>query len=160
MPSKFSLRYGKAANSVSLNLWKEWLLSLVHKDGRYIFRVKYWIKSIPFLNFFWDLFFREDSPSYESAKSLLDVLGLINALFLTASAGMLGAVNYEELIAADKRWLPEVYDQGNQNITRYHEYWSVFYDLSPSNQLYLDFSTVLTLFFAGITAGSTFTVIC
>ena len=71
---------------------------------------------IPFVNSVNDLIFDSSTPSPESAKSLLDILGLLNALLLASETGILGSVSYSELDSVDIRF-------GNSTDGSYGTYW-------------------------------------
>jgi H+/gluconate symporter-like permease len=59
---------------------------------------------IPFVNTVYDLIFDSSTPSPESAKALLDIVGLLNALLLASETGLLGSFTFDELEAVDIRF--------------------------------------------------------
>ena len=71
---------------------------------------------IPFINLIHDLIFDESTPSPESAKALLDILGLLNALLLASETGLLAAFSYSDLESVDIRF-------SNSTDGSYGTYW-------------------------------------
>lgn len=139
----------------SLFIWYErrklWLVSrsrktfmkIFTKRGKYTFRYRYMLRNIPLINFFYDLFFDGSVVSPDSVKSLMDVLGLINALLLGAVASLFGSVDYEEMIAADA-----LYDESAN--TGYSTYWNKYYSQEPSQYAYMKISNTMIYLFIGI----------
>ena len=75
-----------------------------HKDGTTTYRWRYPLQVLPFINTAYDLFFDDTTIKHESVRSLLDILGLINALLLGAALSMFMGVDYSELTQVDERY--------------------------------------------------------
>lgn len=136
------------------------------------FRYKYPARMLPVVNFFYDLFFASNTITPESSKSLLDILGLLNALVLSGLFGLMASVTFEDTSKADELWWGITAKNGMiggipLNITdylavkratgqykfkadypsasNYQVYWHKYYDNPPSAQLYIWLSNALTL---------------
>ena len=118
-------------------------LKIFTKRGKFTFRYRYMLRNIPLVNFFYDLFFDGSVVSPDSVKSLMDVLGLINALLLGAVASLFGSVDFEEMQAADA-----LYDKDAD--TGYSRYWNKYYTQEPSQYAYLKISNTMIFLFIGI----------
>ena len=102
------------------------------KDGRY--RWLYPMRILPLCNFFYDLFMDDSPINRESVKSLLDILGLINALLLTTVLSMITSLDYEAVIETDERYSGV---DGKLESLNLKKYWDTWYDLPPSVLLQL-----------------------
>ena len=121
---------------------KVWF-KLLTKKGKPTFRYKYLLRNLPLVNFFYDLFFDGSVVHPDSVKSLMDVLGLINALLLGAIASLFGSVDYDEMIAADTIFAKDA-DTG------YSTYWWKWYSQLPSQYVYIKIGNTLIYLFIGI----------
>jgi hypothetical protein len=125
-----------------------WKYFFYRKDGsnkpKFGFRYLLLIRHIPFVNFFWDMFFDGRTPGESEVKDLLNMLGLLNALLLESGVGIFASVNFAELTAAD-----ELYADPTQG---YSVWWNSGNTLPPSNTFYLRIHLALTMFFTGVLA--------
>jgi len=104
----------------------------------YHFRIFYPLRVFPFFNFFWDLFFDESPVSRDSVKSLMDILGLVNALMLGVVISILSANSYDDMVAADERYATD---------PQLAKYWNTWYDLPPSVRFQRDiYNSMIFLF--------------
>ena len=123
---------------------------LFHKDGKFSFRYRTIFKLLPLINLFYDLFFDSSPPSSESTKSLLDVLGLLNALLLATAVSAMTQITFNDLVDADNRYVPDIVDSTNIISDGYAKYWNTYYTVKPSTQLYINLVNCIGLFFLGI----------
>lgn len=81
--------------------------SLLLKDKITSFTYSF-LRYVPVVNMFYDLLF-DATPSPESIKELLNLVGLIDALMLSIAIGYLTAVEFDEMVELDERYmgLPE-----------------------------------------------------
>lgn len=106
---------------------------------------------IPFVSLINDLIFDSSTPSPESAKALLDILGLLNALLLASETGILCSVNYIDLESVDIRF-------SNSTDGGYGTYWKVAYNgydmngfyVGPSSYLYYRVGLAICLLFLSV----------
>ena len=118
-----------------------------NNEVKFTFRYQLLMRHIPFINFFWDLFFDARPPGQAEVKDLLNMVGLLNALLLATAASIFVSVNYADLILADKLWGGT---SGDSALDGYAKYWNTWYVLPPSNQLFFDISMALCMFFIGV----------
>ena len=74
------------------------------------------VRYVPVVNMFYDLLF-DATPSPDSIKELLNLVGLIDALMLSIAIGYLTAVEYDELVELDERFM----DLPEGNSTGYYD---------------------------------------
>ena len=84
------------------------------KDGALTINFLYFLRIIPFVNLMVDLFFDNSPIGSESVKSLLDILGLLNALLLGVAISIMSSVTYDDATEADVR-----YGFGNEGDNNY-----------------------------------------
>ena len=72
--------------------WYEWLF------------VRYYLESIPGVNFCYDIYFDDNPPKWDQTKDLLSMISVVDTLLLGFSFSIVGSVNFDELTAADLRW--------------------------------------------------------
>lgn len=129
--------------------WRNWAITLVKKDGFWAVRYKLLMKSLPLLNFIYELFLGDHFPSTDGVKSILDVFAILNGLLLSGGSGLMASVTMTDLRAADNLYYFKTSDNSTstQNLNLY---WHTYYSVPPSNQLYFDLSTSLSCFFVSI----------
>ena len=67
-------------------------------------QLRYTLRIIPFVNLMYDLFFDSSPIGCDSVRSLLDIVGLLNALLLGVALSVLASVNYDDAIKTDERY--------------------------------------------------------
>lgn len=92
------------------------------------------MRVLPLCNFFYDLFMDDSPINRESVKSLLDILGLINALLLTTVLSMITSLGYSDVLETDERYSGVLGTPEAENLKKY---WDTWYDLPPSVLLQL-----------------------
>jgi len=123
--------------------WELFILGCFYRTDKAAVRWKYPLRVIPMVNFFFDLFFDDSMIGQEASRSLLDVLGLLNALLLGGVLTLMSAVDYQQMIDADNLWW---FNEATFESTYWHEY----YNHPPSVQFNIWIGNSLVLFFAGV----------
>jgi len=141
----------------SLRKWKKFFHKIFYRNGQVSLQLHYTLKIIPFVNAMNDLFFDQSVIGLESVKSLLDILGLLNALLLGVAVSILTAVSYDDAIAADERYgwgLDGIYWVGqppsDNSMTNYVRAYYSWYQVPPSSIFLANISDSISLFFIGV----------
>ena len=92
--------------------WYEWLF------------VRYYLESVPGINFCYDIYFDDNPPKWDQTKDLLSMISVVDTLLLGFSFSIVGSVNYDELIEADTRWSTAA--AGTPNATFYNNFENSF----------------------------------
>lgn len=133
----------KSDGSSQLKKARSFLERLFRKyDGN--IRYQFPLRATPIVNMVYDLFFDSTLPTFDSVKSLLDVLGLLCALLLGCVVGLVGSISYEDAVQADQRLY-----FGPRNSTTVM-YWRANYTRPPSAQLYVFANNAGGIFFISI----------
>ena len=92
--------------------WYEWLF------------VRYYLESVPGINFCYDIYFDDIPPTWEQTKDLLSMISVVDTLLLGFSFSIVGSVSFDELVAADTRWSTTV--AAGTNATFYNNFENSF----------------------------------